>query len=127
MKQASFYKNDDEKAVAAIAGDIYHKEVGCRENAQSDGDFEFMYGKDDKLTLQMIYDIAFNEVMRKHENGYYQFWNGSRASVEDKHLHFIGADRVREIIKHHVDWLWMKDPDWKFPNGLAETIAKQTH
>ena len=32
MKQASFYKNDDEKAVAAIAGDIYNEEVGCKTN-----------------------------------------------------------------------------------------------
>ena len=100
-----FYKTDEEKMLAKVIDRFYNDEIGCNENSYQDG-YEYKAWEEPELIEYITAAILKEKNCLRLENSW--------MALEAKHIRFMGAARVGEIVTHRVQyrhktegaWLW---------------------
>lgn len=99
----SFYRTNEEKMLAKVIDSFYNDEIGGNENAYLDG-YEYKSWKEEDL-VNYITDAILREPK------YLQLEN-SWMVLEAKHVRFMGAARVGEIVAHRVGYRHRTEGSW---------------
>lgn len=105
MKE-SFYKNDNERLLKLAIDKIYNDYVGGEENHYLDYDERYF-----NFTEESLIDTITNALLKEKR----ALWLDNGYAIEPKHIRFIGATRVKEIVDHRVKFRHNKE-GWCFEN-----------
>lgn len=101
----SFYKTMEEKKLARCVDEEYNNIIGGNENARLDGS-EYSEWTEEEL-VEHIVDIFMTT---KGDLYLEDSWE----VLEAKHIRFMGKARVREIVKHRVEYRHNKEGKWSW-------------
>ena len=100
----NFYRTNEEKMLAKVVDRFYEDEIECNENALQDGDSYTAWTEPDFI------NYVVEEVLK--EQKYLRLSWANHIVLEAKHIRFMGAERVREIVTHRIQYLHNKDGQW---------------
>ena len=104
-KKTSFYKTMDERILKDVVDCYYNNYVGWNENAMLDGSDYFNPNLNEEEVIKTIIDdimTSKNEYLLGEHN----------MAIETKHIHFMGRQRVEEIVEHRVKFRHQQDGSW---------------
>lgn len=107
MQKSSFYKTFQESVLAGVVDRFYNDVVGGIENHYYDTDELKPIRKED-LINQIVDDILSSKHTLLTEDG---------IGIEQKHIRFMGSQRVREIVEHRVNFRYSRE---EFPEAFED-------
>lgn len=103
--KTNFYKNDNERMLKLAIDKLYNDYVGGEENHYLDYDERYFNFTEDSLIETITKELLTAKDYVELEN--------SINVLEAKHIRFMGAKRVREIVEHRVKFRHVKE-GWCF-------------